>query len=360
MVCQAVILLALVAMMIATTIAAQNPFDASSVYSGKANIGPLFTSGLSATQNSYRDNSYEDNAVTPTPSAPSGGGSTGINFRSSAGQAYRKVSGANLEPAREYQHQVPVRVTSAQPRGPAIHPTRGGAHPQFVAQNGDPRLEAEELEEEKDEPDRLAILLQQSKFDCINKQTGYYADEELNCEVFHYCQDNAKHSWICPEGFTFHQVHLICMPPNGDITCKKSSQYHFVNEYLYKPLNLAEAENKPNVTLRYSERFYPANIYTDERESGDYQITPTGSSGGGLPRRPLPQQVFLGQQPSLGPLSQRSQPQIAPQFRVPVNQVFRSPEEVNIPLQQRRPQPQPQSQPLRRFPQVRPDDDDYE
>lgn len=65
--------------------------------------------------------------------------------------------------------------------------------------------EAEELEE-KEEPDRLTLLLPQSKFDCVNKQTGYYADEDLNCEVFHYCQDNAKHSWICPEGFTFHQV----------------------------------------------------------------------------------------------------------------------------------------------------------
>lgn len=79
------------------------------------------------------------------------------------------------------------------------------------------------------------------------------------------------------------QVHLICMPPSGDINCKKSSQYHFVNEYLYKPLNLAEAENKPNVTLRYSERYFPADIHPDEREIGDYQITPSAPI-----RRPTP------------------------------------------------------------------------
>lgn len=66
----------------------------------------------------------------------------------------------------------------------------------------------EEDEEEKEEPDRLTVLLPQSKFDCSGKNTGYYADEELGCEIFHYCQDNAKHSWICPEGFTFHQVSL--------------------------------------------------------------------------------------------------------------------------------------------------------
>lgn len=74
------------------------------------------------------------------------------------------------------------------------------------------------------------------------------------------------------------------MPPSGDINCKKSSQYHFINEYLYKPLNLAEAENKPNVTLRYSERYFPADIHTDEREVGDYQITPTSPPI----RRPTP------------------------------------------------------------------------
>jgi hypothetical protein len=66
--------------------------------------------------------------------------------------------------------------------------------------------EAQELEEEKEEPDRLTQLLPQSKFTCGGKKTGYYADEGLDCEVFHYCQDSARHSWICPEGFVFHQV----------------------------------------------------------------------------------------------------------------------------------------------------------
>lgn len=71
------------------------------------------------------------------------------------------------------------------------------------------------------------------------------------------------------------------MPPNGDIMCKKSSQYHFVNEYLYKPLNLDEAESKPNVTLRYSERYFPSDIYTDERETQHYRVTVAP------PRRPV-------------------------------------------------------------------------
>ncbi|KAK2576208.1 hypothetical protein KPH14_005578 [Odynerus spinipes] len=332
---------------VAATAAAQNPYDLESravTLSGKPTLGPLYTSALGGGQG-FRDNSYEDNAVTPTPS------SAPIYRTPNNQPLYRKPTN---DGSRDYQSS--VRVGGGPPRGPLRGP---------IGPNGP--LNAEELEEEKEEPDRLTLLLPQSKFDCVGKQTGYYADEDLNCEVFHYCHENAKHSWICPEGFTFHQVHLICMPPSGDISCKKSSQYHFVNEYLYKPLNLAEAETKPNVTLRYSERYYPSDIYTDEREAGDYQIPPTASPP---IRRPL-QQVFVGHQPAtLNSIPPSARPQIQlPQFRLPANQVFHSPEEVNIPLQHRRPQQsqqqqqqqqQQQHQAIRRFPQVRPQEEDYE
>lgn len=106
----------------------------------------------------------------------------------------------------------------------------------------------EELEEE--EPDRLAMFLEKSSFKCDQRTTGYYADDTVGCEVFHYCQENSKHSWVCPEGFTFHQVHLICMPPSNENICEQSSKYHFVNDYLYKPINMEEHQTKPNVTLR--------------------------------------------------------------------------------------------------------------
>ncbi|XP_063617330.1 putative uncharacterized protein DDB_G0271606 isoform X1 [Cydia splendana] len=178
----------------------------------------------------------------------------------------------------------------------------------------------EELEEEKEEPDRLQGLLQQSKFDCGNKQSGYYADQELNCEVFHYCQDSVKHSWICPDGFTFHQVHLICMPPTHDNICQKSAKYHFVNEYLYKPINEEEVQRKPNVSLKYSDRYYPAEVYRDDRYDGDEESEEEEEA----PRRHAPQQL--------------QQLQAHPQQRPQQSQVFRSADEVNIPLVQRRPQ----------------------
>ncbi|XP_046387476.1 uncharacterized protein LOC124157045 isoform X2 [Ischnura elegans] len=205
--------------------------------------------------------------------------------------------------------------------------------------------ELPEDEEELDKPDRLTELLPLSKFDCSGRGTGYYADEGLQCEVFHYCQGGARHSWICPEGFSFHQVHLICMPPSHDNICKKSSQYHFVNDYLYRPLNAEEAQTKPNVTLRYADRYYPENY---DRDEDDVQ-------------QPL---VFNSPQSQRLPAPQAKRPQqqvLRPQQVVRLvqqpyrsnNQVFHSPEEVNIPLQQRRPLVQQRSQDSY-------EDDDYE
>lgn len=56
------------------------------------------------------------------------------------------------------------------------------------------------------------------------------------------------------------------MPPGNDNICAKSSQFHFVNEYLYKPVNLEEHINKPNVSLRYSDRYYPERFLEREEE----------------------------------------------------------------------------------------------
>jgi len=194
-------------------------------------------------------------------------------------------------------------------------------------------------EKEEEEPDRLTVLLPQSKFECVGKNTGYYADEGLGCEVFHYCQNNARHSWVCPEGFTFHQVHLICMPPGNDNICEQSSKYHFVNEYLYKPLNLEEHQNTPNISLRYSDRFYPDQFYQhgydeeeeDERPRHQPQQQPIRVA---LQQAPAPHQQRV--------VSAQRRPvptQFSPTFRpeTTLGQVFRSPEEVNISLQQRRP-----------------------
>ncbi|KAG5892472.1 hypothetical protein JTB14_017436 [Gonioctena quinquepunctata] len=229
------------------------------------------------------------------------------------------VTRATVQPNLNYP--IPVRTAVSKAAYPSATPKydRRVQQPQQLYRRGEEIQEVNKLEEEeeKEEPDRLSILLPQSRFNCNGKITGYYADEELGCEVFHYCQANAKHSWICPEGFTFHQVHLICMPPGGDNICDKSSDYHFVNDFLYKPLNLEEHQHKPNITLRYSDRYYPEQYRSRYEEEEDapvhhqHSIRVTG--------QPRPQQV--------SPTTLRSHQ----------GQVFRSPEEINISLQQRRP-----------------------
>lgn len=135
------------------------------------------------------------------------------------------------------------------------------------------------------------------------------------------------------------QVHLICMPPSGDNICQQSSQYHFVNDYLYRPINAEEAQTKPNVTLRYSDRYYPDSYYDPAEEQ------PRPVPAAATPPRARPVQV---QQPTLRPVQYRQQS--------PSNQVFHSPEEVNIPLQQRRPAQPP---PPRNF-QAKEDDFEYD
>uniref|UniRef100_A0A0K8S4W0 Chitin-binding type-2 domain-containing protein n=2 Tax=Lygus hesperus TaxID=30085 RepID=A0A0K8S4W0_LYGHE len=217
-----------------------------------------------------------------------------------------------------YRPQLQYRPPQEQRGRPQEYAIQGKRPP------GKNPLKEEEEEEEKEEPDRLTQLLPQSKFNCQGKNTGYYADEGLQCEVFHYCQDNARHSWICPEGFLFHQVHLICMPPSHDNICTQSSQFHFVNDFLYKPINAEEHQSKPNVTLRYSDRYYPENFYEEEQIQ---QVVPQATP---RPRPPPQQQQAFHQTP-------RPVPHQPPQILRQPNQVFHSPEEVNIPLQHRRP-----------------------
>lgn len=60
------------------------------------------------------------------------------------------------------------------------------------------KKEEDEPEEER-KPSKLELLLAQSKFACSEKKDGYYADTGLGCQVFHYCVQGVKHSWMCPD-----------------------------------------------------------------------------------------------------------------------------------------------------------------
>ncbi|XP_014242749.1 mucin-3A [Cimex lectularius] len=42
------------------------------------------------------------------------------------------------------------------------------------------------------------------------KSSGYYADLQTGCQVFHICDGGRKISFLCPNGTIFRQSHLIC------------------------------------------------------------------------------------------------------------------------------------------------------
>lgn len=128
------------------------------------------------------------------------------------------------------------------------------------------------------------------------------------------------------------------MPPSSDNICQQSSQFHFVNDFLYRPINAEEAQSRPNVTLRYADRYYPETyneVFQDE-ETGEnvrhfQQRQPPPQAVQPRPR-PTPQSFH----PSLRPIANLPQQFTRPGLPI-INQVYHSPEEVNIPLHSRRP-----------------------
>lgn len=138
------------------------------------------------------------------------------------------------------------------------------------------------------------------------------------------------------------------MPPSSENICKQSTQYHFVNDFLYRPVNTEEFNSRPNVTLRYGDRYHPGSSFDageeyDREEDDEPQRPPQFRQHQQQPAlrqrihqlQPQPTQQHVLSTPR--PLAQQQpQQQFARQQPSP-NQVFHSSEDINIPLQQRRP-----------------------
>lgn len=136
------------------------------------------------------------------------------------------------------------------------------------------------------------------------------------------------------------------MPPSSENICQQSTQYHFVNDYLYRPVNTEEVNARPNVTLRYGDRYHFGSSFEADEEYDREEEAPQRPQQFRQQQPVLRQRIHqLQPQPTQQhvlstprPLSQQQQ-QPQQQFaRQPSpNQVFHSSEEINIPLQQRRP-----------------------
>ena len=127
---------------------------------------------------------------------------------------------------------------------------------------------------------------------------------------------------MCPNNFAFHQVHLICVPPSSDNICKQSTDYHFVNDYLYRPINEKEAQAS-NTSLKYADRYYPDG-YTPGTPLDEMLSSQDSSQFQHEPRAPAAYKQHHGH-------GARPSPQGGNR------NVFYSPESINIPLSQRRP-----------------------
>ncbi|XP_046399186.1 U-scoloptoxin(01)-Cw1a-like [Ischnura elegans] len=72
------------------------------------------------------------------------------------------------------------------------------------------------------------------QFTCNDKQPGYYADPEAQCQVWHWClPSGSKFSFLCPNGTVFNQVHRVC-DWWFNVDCPISAQFYSVNNDLYK------------------------------------------------------------------------------------------------------------------------------
>lgn len=206
------------------------------------------------------------------------------------------------------------------PRGRATVQSFGGglARPTQQSQQGGQQSQSEEEEEEK--PNPLTLLLEKSTFTCSSKTDGYYADNSVNCQVFHYCVGGAKHSWMCPEGTVFHQVHLNCVPASQDI-CNTAEKFFFVNDYLHKELET----RGPNNTVQYAQRYYPEGYVLGDPftvpaagQAPRAQAPPQQAQYEPQPQAPPARQPFRGQAAPRGPPAQfqpqQFQPQSPPQY----------------------------------------------
>ncbi|XP_071548866.1 uncharacterized protein [Panulirus ornatus] len=83
-----------------------------------------------------------------------------------------------------------------------------------------------------------------TSFTCDDKLTGYYADPEAYCQVFHMCHyEGQQHSFLCPNGTLFNQQLLTC-DHWRNVNCHKATSHYVVNKKLYRLQKKDQYSNK--------------------------------------------------------------------------------------------------------------------
>ncbi|XP_037289055.2 uncharacterized protein LOC119181918 [Rhipicephalus microplus] len=98
------------------------------------------------------------------------------------------------------------------------------------------------------QPPPSPLQLPDVKFSCQGRDTGYYADVELRCSVFHYCgAQGDRYSFVCPPKSTFNQRLLMCdYEARALEVCPHSESLYNVNTTM--PPRLRKPVTRPPTT----------------------------------------------------------------------------------------------------------------
>lgn len=69
-----------------------------------------------------------------------------------------------------------------------------------------------------------------TKFSCDSqKHSGYFADVETHCQVFHICSNGFKYDFLCPNETVFDQRHFLCIPRDA-FDCNSAESLYDLKE----------------------------------------------------------------------------------------------------------------------------------
>jgi hypothetical protein len=87
----------------------------------------------------------------------------------------------------------------------------------------------------------------QTNFDCSSKkQSGFYADTDAKCQVFHRCDINGNMtSYLCVNTTVFNQITLVC-DYYFNVDCSKAQSFeNFANSRLYQGADVPLFDTPP-------------------------------------------------------------------------------------------------------------------
>ncbi|GAB6027823.1 hypothetical protein CHUAL_002052 [Chamberlinius hualienensis] len=183
-----------------------------------------------------------------------------------AQQIFQQVQTAPKQPIYQVQYQRPVQYS----------------YPQVSLEA--PKAEGQEEEEESYPDDLSAIPGEAGKdypnlhrlpediyFSCDDKLPGYYADVDYKCQVWHFCNDGRRQSFLCPNGTIYSQEKFVC-EWWFNVDCSSSSSHFGRNEDLYKvpvKVEAPEAQPQPQYAYEQPQQAYerPQQVYERPQQS---------------------------------------------------------------------------------------------